>query len=49
MLLRKLFYILSKKFAFFVLQSKYFKEENVKEREREACNHLNEGKEEEVS
>jgi hypothetical protein len=33
----------------FVLQSKYFEEENVKEREREACNHLKEGEEEEVS
>jgi hypothetical protein len=34
-----------------VLQSKYFKEENLKEREREreACNHLKEGEEEEVS
>jgi hypothetical protein len=32
-----------------VLQSKYFDEENVKEREREACSHLKEGEEEEVS
>jgi hypothetical protein len=32
-----------------VLQIKYFEEENVKEIEREACNHLKEGEEEEVS
>jgi hypothetical protein len=32
-----------------MLQSKYFEDENIKEIEREACNHLKEGEEEEVS
>jgi hypothetical protein len=36
MLLRLFFHILSKKLTFLSEQSKYFKEENVRERERES-------------